>query len=68
MLVSHVKRFVLLHIPKTGGSSITKLLSPYLDTVDPAARRYCRRHYDVDTKRLLDEWSADDIREFGYVG
>lgn len=42
MLVSSKYRFVFIHVPKTGGSSITAALAPYLDDpkpVDPSQKR-----------------------------
>jgi len=39
MLVSTKHRFVFIHIPKTGGSSITAALAPYLDDPKPVNPR-----------------------------
>lgn len=39
MLVSHCKKCAFIHVPKTGGSTITRMLSPYVDSVDPNAKR-----------------------------
>lgn len=35
MLISTKHRFVFIHVPKTGGSSITAALAPYLDDPKP---------------------------------
>jgi len=39
MLVSRKHRFVFIHIPKTGGSSVTAALAPYLDDPKPVNPR-----------------------------
>ncbi|MCK4943541.1 MAG: sulfotransferase family 2 domain-containing protein [Candidatus Aminicenantes bacterium] len=40
MMVSNRKRFVFVHIPKTGGSSIFRALSPYNDAPDTDENRH----------------------------
>lgn len=50
MIVSHKLRLLFAHVPKTGGSSITAALRPFLDApADPLP---------VDTKGWQNQWHA----------
>lgn len=47
MIISHSHKFIYLHTPKTGGTSLTRSLIPYI---------YCP---DVDTNQIIGTWSPE---------
>ncbi len=40
MIISHKKKFIFIHIPKTAGSSVTNILNPYGRFVDRIVYKY----------------------------
>src|SRR4026209_3030482 len=57
MLISHRHRFIFIHVPKTGGSSVTAALRPFCEpeTLETARQRGLKVH----------STARDVIRAFG---
>lgn len=79
MVISHRRKFIFVHVPKTAGTSIIEALGPYLDVVRPAPGSTCRagrsfapppphlaaRHYlEFD---MLERAQFDEYFKFAFV-
>jgi chondroitin 4-sulfotransferase 11 len=62
MLVSHSSKLVFIHIQKTGGDTVSKLLS---DSVPDIYRLGAKHGFAVDATKYLDHW--DEYFKFAFV-
>lgn len=74
MIISHKHKFLFVHNPKVGGSSIRKVLAPFHD----AATSFWHQGWDYDENRVVDmahlsayQWLVDDavadLFKFGFI-
>ena len=53
MIISYSKKFVFVHVPKTGGTSMVQLLLPYLDLSQDLILGGCEKFEDGEDERRI---------------
>ena len=70
MIISHSRKFIFVHVPKTGGSSVTQMLLPYLDLsrdIVIGGDSSCEDGKDVERNRqnkIHKHSTAEEIKDF----
>jgi hypothetical protein len=72
MILSHEKKFVFIHVPKTGGSSIHAALKPWLKKGPPEYQnKFSEFHHGEIHNGVLDDrsvfWQHKDYLSFAFV-
>lgn len=53
MIISHKKKFLFIHIYKTGGTSVTSTLMPYARTIEKFSSIWVSRHFVSAVNRVF---------------
>lgn len=64
MIISDEKKFVFLHIPKTAGSSLRKILTPYASEYPVTYRRILGHPYHITQTEIVNCYADKDFSDY----